>query len=378
MKKSLLAVALLSALPVIAQAQTSVTLYGRIDNAIAYEKPGGPGTGGGVLMQSGVQGSNRWGLRGSEDLGGGLKAVFNVEGGFNADTGGTNPSSGTVLFNRRSVVGLDGGFGTLLLGRDYDPLFYLLSSTDPLALGHYGNLNNVFGSSLSGGTAMNGTTSNAYGVRISNGVHYTSPSLGGLTARLAYGFGEAANAVGTAPFTTPKNNGRSMGANLTWAGGGLTVGAAIRQNDVASNAALPTTLYKNRHWGVSARYTFNGVFGVNAGFGKNDYGFTPYTSNQLADSKMYWLGADVAIGNGKLILQGSRIDPKGPAQATIVGLTYNYALSKRTTVYATGGKTWNNSSANVTLSTSSTDVGPIPGPLGADPLGVALGVGHNF
>jgi predicted porin len=143
-------------------------------------------------LNSGVQSSNRWGVRGAEDLGGGLKAVFNLEGGFDADVGrglantpgtGSNANTtGGLDFRRRSVAGLEGGFGTVLMGRDYDPLFRVLLGSDNLGLGHYNNVHTIFGT--------------GYGVRIDNGLHYVSPSFGGFVLRGAYGFSE--NFVGTA------------------------------------------------------------------------------------------------------------------------------------------------------------------------------------
>jgi predicted porin len=365
MKKSLLVLAVAAAVPVLAQAQTNVTLYGRVDASIGSETRGN-GAGSAISLLSGVQSSNRWGVRGSEDLGGGLKAIFNLEGGFDADVGrgfgatgqqsgisntsggfaagtpatttGANTSGG-LDFRRRSVVGLEGGFGTLVFGRDYDPLFRVLLGSDNLGLGHYNNVHTIFGT--------------GYGVRIDNGIHYVTPSLGGFVVRAAYGLSEQ--------FVAPKAAGRSVSIAGEYAAGPLYVGLGYRQNSLAVGS--------NKFTSVGARYNF-GAFAVNAGFGRND----PFGAAN--NTKAIWLGGDVQAGPGRLHLQVGRIDPDGAGKANSIGLTYNYPLSKRTNAYATFGQVKNNAATQYALTTSSTFVSA--GGLNADPRGIAFGVGHNF
>jgi predicted porin len=361
MKKSLLVLAVAAAVPVLAQAQTNVTLYGRVDAAIGSEARGG-GAGSAISLLSGVQSSNRWGVRGTEDLGGGLKAVFNLEGGFDADVGrgfgqatqqsgisnvsggfaapatGANTSGG-LDFRRRSVVGLEGGFGSLLFGRDYDPLFRVLLGSDNLGLGHYANVHTIFRTS--------------YGVRIDNGIHYVSPSFGGFVIRGAYGLSEQ--------FVAPKAAGRSLSLAAEYAAGPLYVGLGYRQNSLAIGSDKFTAL--------GARYNF-GAFAVNAGFGRND----PFGA--FNNTKSLWLGGDVQAGPGRLHLQVGRVDPDGAGKASTIGITYNYPLSKRTNAYATFGTVKNNFASSYSLGTSSTNV--FAGGLNADPRGIAFGVGHNF
>jgi predicted porin len=394
MKKSLLVLAVAAAVPVLAQAQTNVTLYGRVDASIGSESRGsaaGVASGSALSLLSGVQSSNRWGVRGSEDLGGGLKAIFNLEGGFDADigrggstastqTGVSNGSGGFVPgttaantagaldFRRRSVVGLEGGFGTLVFGRDYDPMFRVLLASDTLGLGHYANVH-----SITGGTTLTGTR--AYGVRIDNGIHYVSPSLGGFVVRAAYGLSEqfVASALNT------KTTGRQIGLSGEYAAGPLYVGLAYRANSVASNtAAVPTaaTLQTgtDKYTSLGARYNF-GAFAINGGLNRinvaNNVG-----AAAVSDVKSMWLGGDAQVGPGRLHAQFGRIDPTGAGKASTIGITYNYPLSKRTNAYATFGQTKNNTATNYSLYTSSTIVNP--NGVGADPRGIAFGVGHNF
>jgi predicted porin len=393
MKKSLLVLAVAAAVPVLAQAQTNVTLYGRVDASVGSETRGN-GAGSAVSLLSGVQSSNRWGVRGSEDLGGGLKAIFNLEGGFDADvgrgfaqasqaTGVSNLSGGVALgstatsantsggldFRRRSVVGLEGGFGTLVFGRDYDPLFRVLLASDTLGLGHYNNVHTIF------------TT--GYGVRIDNGLHYVTPSLGGFVVRAAYGFSERFNSsLGTAAVTQTattaaaaavggynKATDRAISLAAEYAAGPLYVGFGYRANSASSGNNLSLLHGTNKYTALGARYNF-GAFAINAGLGRND----PFGANN--NTKAIWVGGDVQAGPGRLHLQVGRIDPDGAGKASSIGVTYNYPLSKRTNAYATFGQVKNNASTAYSLTTSSTFVSA--GGANADPRGIAFGVGHNF
>jgi predicted porin len=360
MKKSLLVLAVAAAVPVLAQAQTNVTLYGRMDAAVAFEKNGLGST---ILLNQGVQSTSRWGLRGSEDLGGGLKAVFNIEGQLVNDT-----ALNALDFRRRSVVGLEGGFGSLLLGRDYDPLFRVLLGADTLGLGHYGNVHTIFGATgnFGGGGA-------AYGARIDNGVHYVSPSLGGFVIRAAYGFAE--NQAGTPGVAgVNKNAGRAIGLAGEYAAGPLYVGLGYRVNTISGAGTaltIPGSL-SNKYLALGARYNF-GAFAVNAGYGRNDL------TGTLNDVKSIWIGADAQVGPGRLHAQFGRIDPTGSGRATSIGITYNYPLSKRTNAYATLGQVSNSNgigATNYALSYSNGSVAT--GGAGSDPRGIAFGVGHNF
>jgi predicted porin len=348
MKKSLLVLAVAAAVPMLAQAQTNVTLYGRVDQSIGFEKNT---TGSALLLNSGVQSSNRWGVRGSEDLGGGLKAIFNLEGGFNADVG-QGLAAGGLDFRRRSVAGVEGGFGTLVMGRDYDPLFRVLLGSDTLGLGHYNNVHTIFGATgVFGGGA-------AYGVRIDNGVHYVSPSLGGFVLRGAYGFSEVF------PSGAGKQVGRALSAAGEFSTGPLYVGLGYRANSVLGGA--------NKHTALGARYNF-GAFAVNAGAGINN----PLGANN--DTRSLWVGGDVQAGPGRLHAQfgTAKTNVVGPdPKFNSIGLTYNYPLSKRTNVYVTAGVVQNNALSQAVLSTSSTAVAA--GALNGDPKGISFGVGHNF
>ena len=162
MKKSLLAVAVAAALPTIAFAQTNVTMYGIADAGIGVQDRGGNAKSV-VVVSSGLQSTSRFGIRGTEDLGGGLSAVFNFEAGMRVDDG----TSGGLNFTRRSVVGFQGGFGTVMLGRDYTPGFTAGGATDIMGYGLYGNW---LGFTVVGPLNQFGSSFHGIETRASNGV----------------------------------------------------------------------------------------------------------------------------------------------------------------------------------------------------------------
>ncbi|NKJ49347.1 porin [Burkholderia sp. SG-MS1] len=177
-----------------AQAQSSVTLYGLIDAGVMYTNNAASRTAHGALWQatSGTVNGSRFGLRGAEDLGGGVKAIFVLESGFNVETGKSGQNG--RLFGRQAYVGLnDGRFGTLTLGRQYDSM---TDSVTPLSA--------VSGKSGSAGFSHPFDNDNLnHSVRISNAAKYASNDYGGLLFNAMYAF----------------SNGAAFSANRAWSGG---------------------------------------------------------------------------------------------------------------------------------------------------------------
>src|SRR5690606_12219704 len=167
MKKSLLALAVMGAFAGVAQAQ--ITVYGLIDTGIASSDDGVDRT---TEMRSSIGAASRWGIRGSEDLGNGLKAHFLLETGFGSDEGTT----GTAGFNRLSYVGLDGGFGTVRLGRQDTAMKDALGKIDPFSVADMANAQNIF---------LNGQTQ-----RRPDQLTYLTPNFGGFSGGVYYNFGE--------------------------------------------------------------------------------------------------------------------------------------------------------------------------------------------
>ncbi|MGD9944007.1 MAG: porin [Burkholderiaceae bacterium] len=350
MKKSLLAVAVAAALPAAAFAQTNVQLYGIADAGIAVIDRGS-NLSNSFRVESGMQSTSRWGIRGTEDLGGGLNAVFNLENGYSIDTGASDASS-AGLFQRRAVVGLSGGFGTVLLGRDYTAGFTAWGVTDIMGYG-------LFGNQLTYTASAGGITT-----RGQNGIYYTSPVFGGLTVRAFYQTGERE--------TDPKSLGNGMGASVVYMGGPLRLQGFYQQFKVSDGT--PTGTGNQKEYGLGGGFDFGG-FRVVAAYGEAD----PIGANNKV--KSFSVGAGIKVGVGEILVQGIQIQrdiasgtkPKG----TALGLAYVHPLSKRTNLYATIGQTRNNSAGNFVLRGSGAPVGA-PGAVGDDPKGLALGIRHTF
>jgi predicted porin len=197
-----------------ATAQSTVTLYGIIDNSIQYTH-NTDGQSSQIKLQSGQISPSQWGMRGVEDLGGGLKTIFDLENGFNANTGAL---SGGQIFGRKAYVGLSGGnFGSVTVGRQSDVLedivitvqgdYYLEYFTAP------GDVDNADGS-----------------VRISNSIKWTSPTWSGLKVATMYSFGNVAGAVGS---------GQSYSTALSYDTGPVTLAGGYFHAD-NGNAQLST------------------------------------------------------------------------------------------------------------------------------------------
>ncbi|MGZ2749018.1 porin [Burkholderia stagnalis] len=166
-----------------ADAQSTVTLYGIVDTGVMFiHNSGGHATQ--IAMASGNLSGSRFGLKGNEDLGGGLKAIFQIENGFNAANG--KLGQGNRMFGRQAYVGLGGnGWGTVTLGRQYDPLIDLVQP--------------VQGDNWLGGFFSSpGDIDNAdNSVRINNSIKWSSPNWSGLQLAAMYSFGGVAGSVGS-------------------------------------------------------------------------------------------------------------------------------------------------------------------------------------
>ncbi|MEE2975988.1 MAG: porin [Pseudomonadota bacterium] len=223
MKKSAILVAVGALFAGSAYAQSSVTLYGIVDTSIHYINNANQAGNSVTQMESGAVSNSRWGLKGSEDLGGGTKALFVLESGFNSATG--KMSSAGTLFNRQSFVGLQNkDLGTITLGRQYNFGFTMGGNFDPLGVGNYDGNSWMF----------YGLT----GLRESNMLKYEG-KWNGLYVGLGYGFGEV-------PGSMSQN--QYLGGALSYEFGPAMIGALYQQHkDVAGN--------KQTVWSVGGNYT---------------------------------------------------------------------------------------------------------------------------
>ncbi|MDG0026585.1 porin [Trinickia sp. Y13] len=343
MKKTLLVGALTGAFATMAHAQSSVTLYGLIDAGITYTNNQGGHSN--WQQSTGAVNGSRWGLRGSEDLGGGLKAIFTLENGFGINNG-TLKQSGRE-FGRQAWVGLKSDqFGSVTLGRQYDDVVQYLG---PLAL-----TGTQYGGTSFAHPFDNDNLDNSF--RVNNSVHFQSANYGGFKLGALYGFSNTAGQFSN-------NRAYSVGASYTWSG--LNVAAAYMQlnndtNALAQTAASPGAVTgdatfvagRQRTWGAGLNYTFgpatagfvftqtrlDNALGVNAAAAGTSgtlalpgggarfnnyelnarYALTPAIS--LAGAYTY---TDSTIGG---------VHPKWNQ----VNLLADYALSKRTDVYLGG------------------------------------------
>ena len=324
MKKSLIALAALAAVGA-ASAQSSVTLYGVIDTNYGWgrttTKDGSLTT---KVTTTGLNpaGSNmsgsRWGLKGQEDLGNGLSAVFNVEAGFNSANGrtgaGYDRNTDEVWgngFNRRAVVGLKGGFGQVLLGRDYTPLDELLGGNgfQAIDLSTY-NTDPLTGSDLYTGRA--------------NGIHYSGNFSGvGVKAFASYDREKVSNDL---LGTTSDTRGEGYGLNLTYGNGPFAIGGGVQQ---FKDKVLLTPAVKNTEYAVAASYDFT-VAKVFGHYAANDL-------DGVDTAQQYSVGVAVPFGAATLGAQYA-YNKQGDFKGHDVVLQGTYALSKRTDLYARAGR----------------------------------------
>ena len=192
-------------------AQSSVTLYGLVDTAIRYQTNAGPDGKDLVNMTVGPETHSRWGLRGSEDLGGGLAAIFRLENGFEVNTGSLHVPN--TLFSRQAYVGLKSDkYGELTFGNQYAPMYDTMGDVfDPLTVGDY----------WQDSWAWNGIGSF---LTVNNAVKYKF-SADGLSIDAVYGFGNHAGAMGLDA---------TYGVELTYTHGPASLNAGYQQTSVST------------------------------------------------------------------------------------------------------------------------------------------------
>ena len=279
MKRICLAALLLS-IAAVAEAQSasgsSVTLYGVLMEGLIYSNNSLKGPSVGT-----ANGPSRWGFRGVEDLGGGMRTLFVLEGGFNPNTG--TAAQGGREFGRQAYVGLqDDSWGTLSFGRQYDlTQDWLAQYSSPLMWNGY--------------TATVGDNNNFnYQFRTNNAVKYVSPSYRGLQAGLLYSFGGVAGSFG---------NQSAVGFGLNYAQGPLKLSAAYMRMNHPASAASEGLWTTSQFASISAN--------------------SPALSYAIAPSSMelYGAGGSYAITSTTsvaMVITHSRFDDLGVAQ---LGLT---------------------------------------------------------
>ncbi len=307
MKKSLVALAVAGAFSGAAFAQSSVTLYGRVDVGIQKTNTGtsilsgSSGTAGEVNV---VQGSgSRLGFQGKEDLGGGLNAIFQIEHRFNPDDGNV---TAPAFWNGRSYVGLSGSFGTVKLGREYTPAFWVGLAADPWGYDTIGQM----------GTA---TLANSSALRFPNMINYKSPSFGGVTFEAAWVAHESIAA--TADY--------GLGANVMFSQGPIMLAYGYEDN-VQTISATDTKLHV-----LTGSYKV-GPAKLIANWAQGE------DSPTSVKRTNYTLAGAFTVGAGEFRAGYSSLKtdiPSAPSSTrTKIGLGYHHSLSKRTTLYVDYGR----------------------------------------
>lgn len=342
MKKALIALAVLGLTGGAAVAQSSVTLFGIIDADVKYVKTGSATVK--KLDSSGLQ-TSRFGVRGTEDLGGGLKAGFWLESEVNTDTGVAGAASGGAFWARRATVSLSGDFGEVRLGRNKTVSRLHVEEFDPTSFTGLGSVSVVFNNLGSG----NGTS---FG-RADNLVSYSLPgNLGGIYGGVDLSAGEG----------TGTNKGQS--ARLGYKQGPLHVSGAYATTSNANDSS------KFKLTSVGAAYDF-GVVRPSVSYTQNKY--------LARDQKILTVSATAPLGQG--LLWGSYTSAKTSGEtgfATIgtpklFAFGYIYNLSKRTALYTTFSELKNDGTTRFAIGGS-----PAATANGQKSTGYDVGVRHSF
>ena len=357
MKKTLIALAALGAMAGVAHAQSSVTLYGVADAYVgAISNKSQVGTAAETkLTQNVVNGSgmssSRWGMRGTEDLGGGLKGIFTLESGFDISTGAGANNAGnsaagaaSTLFGRQAFVGLSGGFGTVALGRQYTAYDTLRAAT-----------NNVYDSNTFATTGAIWSTGLVdYSNRVNNAISYVSPDFAGFSGAIVYGMGEDKGPSATNPTDTVSG---STSLHIKYANGPLVVGYAHQREKSAVGSVLFAGTTNNFNFGataagtaatfadtrkynlIAASYDF-GVAKITGGYNQaKGLVATSATTTAAAKDQEFQVGVSVPFGAAAIAAGYSRSKSEAGGVNNVgtgFSLLGTYSLSKRTTLYAGG------------------------------------------
>lgn len=334
--KEAVALILLGSFAAAAAAQSSVTLFGIVDVNVRSTKNDGVGSM--KTLSNGGLNSARFGIRGVEDMGAGLRAGFWLESDLNPDTGTTNPNG--KFFARRSTLSLIGRFGELRLGRDLGPSGAFTYLFDPFG---------VIGVGGSANTARNRGQPTFF--RSDNAVAYwLPPNLGGLYGTVMIAPGEGAN------------NAQYSGTRLGFAAGPLDVAFSLGRQDVPGG--------KFKSTGLAGSYALGPVKLM-----------THYYNDKLiaAQEKRWLLGATFSFGQNELRASYVRSDASGGSatfnaqDANQIALGHTYHLSKRTAMYATVASVNNKGTATFTVPGGPAGIRP-----GGKSTGYELGLRHSF
>ncbi|MGF6605013.1 putative porin [Paraburkholderia sp. GAS448] len=324
-----------------AHAQSSVTLYGVLDESLQYVHNANEQNQNLLAMYGGNLQGNRWGMKGTEDLGGGLKAIFQLESGFNINSGALGKYNGnTKLFGRQAYVGLAGDqWGTVTAGRQYDPVVDLVQ---PLTADNY------WGSTF---TTPGDVDNNDNSSRTNSALKYVSPVFAGFQFEGMYALGGVAGTTGsgqtwsvaatyaTGPFSVAAgyivmDNANTMASRTGWDSG-------VTSDGTFNSINLPYQSAKSINIASAAAQYVTGPFTMGLRYSNAQYkadGFSAFTSTQRynvgAGFVNYQVTPAALIGLGYTYTHGSGNGPSASYNQVSLGGDYN--LSKRTDLYLVG------------------------------------------
>lgn len=357
-----------------AAAQSNVTIFGRVDASIHHMDLGsGAST---TKMDNGLYTASRLGFRGTEDLGGGLSALFHLESGVTIDNG--SASGGNRFFNRGAFVGLSSqSWGTLTLGRQYGPIFWPFLNADdagPLRLHGFSTTNSVQRSQLfrvrpdalqvavadgtlgriDGGVYSVGATSSFE----NNLAFYKSPTFGGLTFALAAGAAEGY-----------VDSGKVFGANVEYRNGPLYLGGAFNRKDGIVNGGGERQRVDEAV--IGGLYALTDTFKLWGNV--HSWKVDPGTLDSVK-GKDFMVGASYWVGPGQIWANYSKksVDSCTACDSSGLGIGYNHLLSKRTELYVAYGHVSNQANSLIGLANTA------PTAPGDSIRGIAVGIAHQF
>jgi predicted porin len=379
-----------------AHAQSSVTLYGVVDSGLLYQSTSAqhafaPATVGGkpfngnagsifALKDGGIY-SSIFGMKGTEDLGGGYAANFKLQGSFNSSTGQTGLNSSATaaaIFNQVTTVGVSGPFGKIDFGRQFAPMAYAMAETDVRNAQYFGStLTAWLTMNTMSGWAGNNTNAQIGALYDDNAIVYNSPSFYGVSTALEYAPGGVAG---------QPQGGTRESAILKYSGFGLNADAVYYNGHDANpygysnppTAAPATGLNNNRFVYFGAKYTWHGI-SVSGSFAN---GRNPANTNGVPKALVVsgdfdmWTGGigyrfspALNFTSGVYYLKDNRNNAN---QSTAYAIGADYNISRRTQVYAQAGYVSNRGQMNQEL-IYGTPVAP-----GRNTTAVNVGLRHTF
>lgn len=359
MKKRILLGSVLVAATSGVAAQTNVTMYGIVDAGINSTKVGDRSA---IKLSEGGNAATQLGLRGSEDLGGGMKAIFDIQGGISLDTGDGNiPSvagSTGFAFTRQAWMGLDASWGTITMGRQYTPMFIASARYDP-----FGS-NALFGSVNLWYQATDQAGVSAMTVRQNNSIQYSLPARLPIKLNIMYGMGESD--------LPSRSSGNLLDITGGYASGPLSIMLSHQERKSGTAAAPVAAPVTSKSDGVFANYSFGPArVGVNFGKQKSD-------ATGAVAAKLYGAGLSMGFaGNWTALAHVQKRDVEGTTNdQTAYTLGLNYELSKRTSLYGRFLNLNNGGTARLQLAGYTIPAGNLQA--GEEARSIMVGMRHNF